>query len=72
MDTGHHNRHTAPSVNGLYPGKGRRHKSKAYKNWLAKPATAFVGWDKPVSGVALYEVLKNAAIDKHGERGAVL
>ena len=25
-----------PSLNGLYPGKTRRYKSKAYKNWLAE------------------------------------
>jgi len=25
-----------PSVNGIYPGKSKRHKSKAYKQWLAE------------------------------------
>jgi len=40
--------------------------------FLAKPVTRFIGWDKPLSEVTLYEVLKNAAIDKHGQRGAVL
>jgi len=40
--------------------------------FLSRPVTNFIGWDKPLSEVTLYEVLKNAAIDKHGQRGAVL
>jgi len=30
-----------PSLNGLYPGKTRRYKSRAYKNWLAEADIAF-------------------------------
>jgi len=42
-----------PSLNSLYPGKARRHKSKRYETWIVKAKHAlaqqyFLQFDKPV------------------------
>jgi len=41
-----------PSVNGLYPGKARRFKSRRYRNWIHEADVALLQQDfKPVEGM---------------------